>query len=398
MKIIYHHRTQAEDAQGIHIGEMVKAFRDLGHEVLMVDLVKADSGEAAGPSRSVWKYLRKFTPNWFYELMALFYNLYGYVTLARIIKDEKPAFIYERYSLNTFCGVLAGRRFGIPVVLEVNAPLYREQMMLGQLFFKSITRFLERWICSNSTFTITVSEVMKGILSEEGVPSERITVMHNGVDPEKFHPGISGAGIRRRYGLEKSTVVGFVGWFRPWHGLEMLLEVFYSAGLSDRGVKLLLVGDGPAYSGLYCYAKEKELLGSIVFTGPVGSREIPVHVAAMDVVVQPSATAYACPMKLIEYMAMAKCTIAPDQPNIREIISDGESGVLFTPGDRESFLKLLLRVIEDEQLRAQLGDGAFNVVSKRGYYWRSNALKTMELLRKVVQGFDGRWPGNVKGA
>ena len=177
MRILYHHRTQAEDAQGIHIEEMVKAFRDLGHEVEMVALVKKEATDLGKKNGNFWKWLKDLTPSWGYELMSLGYNLYGYQKLSKKIRSKRPDLIYERYSLNTFCGIWASKRFRIPLILEVNAPLYYEQNNLGKLTFKRLARFSERWVCSNSKRTIVVSNVMKESLEKEGVPGEKMVVI-----------------------------------------------------------------------------------------------------------------------------------------------------------------------------------------------------------------------------
>ena len=214
MKILYHHRTQAEDAQGIHIHEMVQAFRDLGHDVEIVALVQGERQTTQPTVPSKWKRLTELAPAWLYELMSLTYNLVGYRKLARAIKRNRPGLIYERYALNTFCGIWASRRFGIPLVLEVNAPLRYEQEQLGKLVFKKLARFSERWICSHSTRTLVVSGVMRDMLAAEGVPAEHLTVMLNGIDTRRFHANVSGEEVRQRYRLAGQTVIGFVGWFR----------------------------------------------------------------------------------------------------------------------------------------------------------------------------------------
>jgi len=258
-------------------------------------------------------------------------------------------------------------------VLEVNAPLYYEQRKLGKLTFKRLARFSERWICSHSTWTVLVSNVMKDFLIQEGVPDERLVVIHNGIDPQKFHPGVSGKAIRRKYGLEGKRVIGFVGWFRPWHGVEILLEVMHEANLAKRGVRLLLVGDGPAYPGLLRYVEQYELRSAVVFTGPVRQEEVPEYIAAMDIAVQPSAPEYACPMKIIEYMGMGKCIVAPDQPNIREIIENDVTGYLFKTGDKETLWQILTRLVDNPAKRGATGRKAFNSIFSRGFLWRSNA-------------------------
>lgn len=384
MRILYHHRTQAEDAQGIHIAEMIQAFRDLGHTVDLVALVNnkhQDRPEpnATWPQLPFWKRWVAKVPLWLYELMQIAYNLVGYYRIARMIKTKRADLIYERYSLNTFCGILASRRYKIPLLLEVNAPLYQEQNALGQLKFKSLARRTERWICSNSSKTIVVSTVMKEILMREGVPADKLVVMTNGIDPAKFSPTVDGTTIREKYGLNSEIVIGFVGWFRKWHGLEMLLKVFHQVRL-DKFARLLLVGEGPAYPDLVQYVSTHHLEEQVIFTGPVARADIARYIAAMDITIQPSAPEYACPMKIIEYMAMGKCIVAPAQPNIQEILVDGETGHLFQPGNEASFREALQGLLTDSRTRNALGAQANRSVLDRGYLWHENAKRAVNLI------------------
>jgi glycosyltransferase involved in cell wall biosynthesis len=319
-------------------------------------------------------------PSWLYELMSFAYNAYGYWKLVREGRGFGAELIYERYSLNTFCGVWAARRLKIPMILEVNAPLAHEQETLGRLSFRRCARLSERWICSHSTRTIVVTDVMKAMIAEGGVPPEHMVVMRNGVDPAKFHPGVSGEALRRRYSLQGKVVVGFVGWFRKWHGLDTFVELFHEAELARRGARLLLVGDGPARVELDSYIAANGLQDAVVFTGPVAHEEIPAHIAAMDVAVQPSAPEYACPMKIIEYMAMGKCVVAPDQPNIREIVEDGRNGVLFAPGEKNALRAALVEMIGDGGRRRALGESALDTVRSRGWFWKVNAERALALV------------------
>lgn len=380
MKILYHHRTQAEDAQGVHISEMINAFRDLGHTVEVAALVTpgAPAGREQRPSR--WHALQRLAPTWCYELLGLLYNFYGYALLRRAIKRAQPDLIYERYALNTVCGIWASRRFSIPLALEVNAPLYREQKALGRLAFPALARWTERWICSNASRTLVVSQAMKEILAEEGVPRSKMAVMPNAIDPHRFHPGVSAHAVIRRYDLQGQTVLGFVGWFRKWHGLETLLRVFHEARLWEKRAKLLLVGDGPAASDLEEYVRTNRLERYVVFAKAVSREEIASHIAAFDLALQPAVTEYASPMKLFEYMAMAKCVIAPDQPNIREIVEDGVTARLFRPNNPKSLADALIALIEAPDERKRLGARAREVVFERGHLWQKNAERTLELV------------------
>ncbi len=378
MRILYHHRTQAGDAQGVHIQEIVRAFRELGHEVRIAAIRGEEEARRASRAPQGSGLLQS-VPAWLYEVLSLGYNLYGYRMLRREAAAFGPDMIYERYSLNTYCGIWAARRLRIPIVLEVNAPLATEQERLGRLSFRRLARFSERWICSRSTRTIVVTGVMRDLLAAEGVPRDHMAVVTNGIDPKRFHPGISGDAVRARNGLDGKVVIGFVGWFRKWHGLEMLLEVFHRSGLSGRGARLMLVGDGPARPDLDRYVRANALEAAVVFTGPVPHDEIPAYIAAMDVAVQPSAPEYACPMKIVEYMAMGKCVVAPDQPNIREIVQAGRSGLLFPPGKAEDLGAALAAAGDDAGLRERLGGEAVATVRSRGFLWEANARRALAL-------------------
>lgn len=379
MRILYHHRTLLEDAQGIHIGAMVRAFRDLGHEVEVVSLLQANGtrGPVHGASLSR---LTQGVPDSLYEVMSLGYNMYGYRRLASAIARQRPDLIYERYALNTMCGIWASRRFAIPLLLEVNAPLYYEQDQLGKLRFKRLAYRTERWICSNSTRTIVVSGVLRDVLAQEGVPAAHMIVIPNGIDPQQFNPGISGAAVRRRYDLEGKVVVGVVGWFRKWHGVDLLVKTMHEGGLLDGQVRVLLVGDGPANAEVFRYAEAHRLLDSVVFTGAVAQSEVPQHIAAIDVAVQPSATDYACPMKIIEYMAMERCIVAPDQPNIRELLDDRATAFLFAKGNAASFRKVLEHATGDSDERMRVAHRAYERLLQQQLLWRVNAQRAVDLI------------------
>ena len=383
MKILYHHRTQLGDAQGVHIHEIIKAFRELGHQVRVVGLVNYQSLNSKSAGTGLWSLLRKKVPHFVYDLMSLGYNVIGIFMLARSVIHERPDFIYERYALNNFSGVVVSRLWKIPIIVEVNAPLYVEQAELGQLAIKWVARFLENWICSHATHTLVVSGVLKEILVGQGVPSRKITVMLNGIDFGNFNPDVSGVEVRRQYGLKDNVVVGFVGWFRPWHGVEMLLDILQDLLSANKDIKVLMIGDGPIYDELVRKAKDLGIWNAVRFTGSLPHQKIPSHIAAMDIAVQPKAPRYACPMKVLEYMGMGKCIVAPFQPNICEILEDKVTGFLFLPEDKNSLRQVLLTLINNRKLQDESGVRAFSAVQSRKLSWQGNAEKVILLVSQV---------------
>lgn len=383
MRILYHHRTQAEDAQGIHVHEIIKNLRALGHEVKEVALVPAADGPHASSDTKkksgFWAFVARSVPNFAYELMEMAYNVVGYRKIRRALRDFHADFIYERYTLYTTCGIKAARKQGIPLILEINSPLAMEQENEGKLTFKKRARRTELWIASNSSRTITVSTPMKEIFVEMGVPADHIEVVCNGVDPEHFHGRDTSTAVRERYGLEGKRVLGFVGWIRKWHGLIEL-----AGAMGDMpDTHLLIVGDGPARGAVEAAARDAGVADRVHITGAVERQDMPDHVAAFDIALQPAATPYSSPMKVLEYLAMGKPIVACRQPNLEELLTEGDNAVFFTPGEPADLIRAAKELLQDADALARMSKRARETVFERGYLWRRNAERAVEMARAL---------------
>jgi glycosyltransferase involved in cell wall biosynthesis len=183
-------------------------------------------------------------------------------------------------------------------------------------------------------------------------------------------------------GLEGRTVIGFVGWFRNWHGLDLLLEAFRRGNLPARGATLVLVGDGPLLGWLNDFVAKHNLGEYVVFTGPLSHEDVPSHVQLFDIAVQPAANEYCCPMKVLEYMAMGRAILAPRQDNLLELLKEGEEAEYFRPGSVQEMVGALVRLMEDPGLRERIGGGARAAIERRGYLWRENARRVLELAKR----------------
>lgn len=397
MRILYHHRTLGDGAEGIHIREMIAAFRSLGHEVRVVALVGEDDGKSTGPGQGRWGFVSRVIPSAVYELAELAYNVIGRRSVSRAIRAFRPDFVYDRYNSYSTGAVTAARRAGIPVILEVNAPVAYERTAYENLplKFPGLACKYEAKICGAADRIFTVSTPLRRFLIDErGVPDDRVSVLPNGANPTSFDPTLDGAPVRERYGIRAGVVMGFVGILRPWHGLDLLLGAFKT--LVDEGVDghLLIVGDGPMEEPLKAEAGSMGLKSRVTFTGRVPHAEMSRHVAAMDVAVSPRATFYASPMKILEYMAMGVPTVAPRMDNIADIVTDEEDGLLFEPEEPASLTLALRRLAREPGLRRQLGDEARRKVETR-LNWESNALQVIEAARAL--GAREAEPAAVRG-
>jgi len=384
MKILYHHRTLSRDGQSVHIDELVRALRDLGHEVCVVgpaQHARASFGSDAG----IVAHLKKHVPGSVYELAELAYNLPAFWRLAKAYRTMKPDVLYERYSLFLLAGLWLRRLFGVPMLLEVNAPLAAERKRFDNLRLAGLADRAEAWVWRGADRALPVTGVLADHLRAKNVRAERLSVIPNGVGPEFLAPPPDTKAAQTALGISAKVVLGFVGFMRPWHGLDRVIDFIADAGPAA-GLHLLLIGDGPARDDLAKQAAARGVSGQVTFTGVVDRSRIIEHIAAFDVALQPDVVSYASPLKLFEYMALGRAIIAPDTVNIREVIQDGENAVLFDPGDNDTFRQALSRLCQDGDLRKRLGQAARDTILNRGFTWARNAARVETMARDLQAG------------
>ncbi|UXH76713.1 glycosyltransferase family 4 protein [Roseateles amylovorans] len=385
MKILYHHRTASKDGQAVHIEEMIGSLRALGHEVLVV----APGGESAPEEKSRmgddvgWvQRLRARLPKWVYELLELGYSLHAYRRLAAAAKGFQPDVIYERYNLYLLAGLMLKRRLGVPLLLEVNAPLADERERFGGLALPRLARWAERRVWRGADAVLPVTQVLGRMIEAQGVPAQRLVVIPNGINEAHFAAAPTPDAAKRALGWEEALVLGFTGFVRDWHGMDRVIR-WMASPAAPANARLLLVGDGPARAELEALARELALGERVRFTGVISRDEVPRHVAAFDIALQPAVVAYASPLKLFEYLALAKAIVAPRQPNIEEVLDDDRNALLFDPEQPGALEALLARLAGDEALRLRLGEGAHATIARQHLTWLGNAERVVTLAQSL---------------
>jgi len=400
MKILYHHRTRADDGQAVHIRSLQRAFSDMGHEVREVGLVQQgdskdapkNDGQLQQPGCS-WGWVSKL-PRFFMELAEFSYSGLARRRILAEARVFKPDFIYERYAFGNAGGLLAASRLGIPFILEVNSPLVDELSKTRGLTLKRAARRIELAIFRGATRVCVVTQVLGDILIEMGVESERIVVTPNGVHPELFEyknfGGRSACRVRARGDLGLSEhpepdelVLGFVGYFRDWHRLDLIVDLLGKPGLE--ALRLVIIGEGPAGESLLSQATALGVEDRIHFPGSRRHDQIPELLTAFDVALMPAINSYASALKLHEYMAAGLPVIGPDQPNLHEVVEQGKSAILVPSGDA-LVLELAVRsLVANKELRASLGKCAMEQIGALGLTWRANAIRVSEVAAKLIE-------------
>jgi glycosyltransferase involved in cell wall biosynthesis len=338
MRILYHHRTQGEEPESIHIGAIVAALRAQGHEVRIVgpvDIEHLDAASTKTESRSAHRLVRikEAVPRVVFELLQVAYNLVAWLRLDRAVRDFEPAFVYERYALYGFAGGMVARRRGVPFILEVNTPYAQAWAKYYGLNLPRLARWIEGRTLRAADHIITVTHAQSTLLQALGVKPERITVSHNAIDPQWFDQERQhDPQLRERLGL-KGVVIGFVGTMNRWQGIPRFGQVIASVLSRIPDASFLFVGDGEFRQALEDTCRAQGHLDRVVFAGRQPHDRIPAFVAAMDITVLLDSNAYGSPMKIFEYWGMGKPVVAPSVPPVLEVLRDGETGLLIEPGN-----------------------------------------------------------------
>jgi len=381
VKILYHHRIRSKDGQAVHVEELIAALRGLGHQVVIVG-PESFARASFGHDPKLLGLVKKLLPKAIYEVLELGYNVPAYRRLYRAWRKEKPDILYERCNLYLLAGAWLKKRTGIKMLLEINAPLAKERAAFGGLGLPLLARRLEQYVWRSADFALPVTNVLAQEIRVAGVQAEKIVVIPNGIDPERFADAQNSETAKTALGLSGRLILGFTGFMRDWHGLSEVLDWMAGAQV-PKHIHLLLVGDGPALAGLKAQAARLNLADRVTFAGLVDRDMVAKMVAVFDIALQPKSVEYASPLKLFEYMALGKAIVAPDQPNIREVLEVDVSGLLFDPAEPASMTAAIARLAQDDGLRARLGAGARNAIEERGYTWKENARRVSALAQSI---------------
>ena len=387
MKILYHHRTASRDGQSTHIEEMIGGLRANGHTVREC-APSVDGANQSGGSGGWVGRLKALLPRFLYELAELAYSFIAYRRLARTIDEFQPDGIYERYNLYLLAGVWAKKRFGLPFILEVNAPMAIERRQYGGLAWPSLADRMEMYVWKNADVILPVTQVLADYMASKGVDPARIRVIPNAINERHYLALPSCEQAKAELGLTGRTVIGFTGFVREWDRLDRIVQ-WIALRAADQNVHLLVIGDGPARLEIEACAASLGVSDRLTFTGAVAREKVPALSMAFDIALQTALVPYASPLCLFEYLALSKAIVAPDQPNHREILVQGVDAVLYDPQDPRGIENALDSLSRSIDLRERVAAAAGEVVVRKQLTWRQHAEKIVALFLSLGKE-DGR--------
>ena len=376
----YTFRTRAIMAAQAAMGLEVRGITGLRHSAEGPDCEQAEGltfhrtrGAVSGPPG--WREWREI-------------NLLGDAIVA-LASEWRPDLLHAHSP--TLCGkaaLIAGRKLGLPVVYEIRA--FWEDAAVsngsgdeGNLKYR-LTRALENHVIKGATQVVTICQGLKDDLVRRGAPGGKITISPNGVDLALFgHAPAREPALAQALGLGQGPVIGFIGSFYDYEGLDDLIAAMPLLQARAPGAQLLLVGGGPVEAALRQQAATSSARNAIHFAGRVAHSEVERYYALIDVLAFPRKqsrlTDLVTPLKPLEAMAQGRLVAASNVGGHRELITNGVTGTLFAPDDPAACAAALADLLADRgtwEKRAIAGrnhvatkhDWAMNIVRYQDVY------------------------------
>jgi len=313
--------------------------------------------------------------------------------LREVIAIVKPDILHAHSPvLAALPALRVGHALGLPVVYEVrafweDAAADHGTAKEGSMRYR-LTRAMETYAFKHVDAVTTICEGLRSDIVARGIPSDKVTVIPNAVDIEKF--SIGGApdeALKAQLGLAGARVLGFIGSFYAYEGLDLLLSALPRILDQVPDVRVLLVGGGPQDDALKQQARQLGIADKVVFTGRVPHSEVNRYYDLVDVLVYPRhsmrLTELVTPLKPLEAMAQGRLFVASDVGGHRELIRDGETGVLFRAESPQDLAgKVLDLLVTHERWPAMKAAGRRFVETERN--WKVSVARYRDVYNRLT--------------
>lgn len=314
--------------------------------------------------------------------------------LSEVAKIVKPDILHAHSPvLNALPALCVGRRLGIPVVYEVRA--FWEDAAVDHGTSREwgiryrLTRGLESYALKRADAITTICEGLRGDILGRGIPPEKVTVIPNAVNIENFSANESpDLQLAKDLGLDGKLLLGFIGSFYAYEGLNILLRALPEMLSSNPDIRILLVGGGPQEQELKVLATQLGLEDKVTFVGRVPHDQVQRYYNLINMLVYPRLqmrlTDLVTPLKPLEAMAQGRLVVASDVGGHLELIQDGKTGVLFQAGIPHALAVKVLNLLARPDLWPDLRAAARSFVETQRN-WLDSAARYKDVYGPLVR-------------
>ncbi|HQU80542.1 MAG TPA: glycosyltransferase, exosortase A system-associated [Azonexus sp.] len=278
--------------------------------------------------------------------------------IEQIASENRPDIIHAHSPvLNALPAIRVGRRLNIPVVYEIRAFWEDAAVDHGTTTENSLryrlTRALETHAIRSADHVFTICEGLRNDIIGRGISASKVTVIPNAVDLSSFQlSSPADPNLQAKHDLADKTVLGFIGSFYAYEGLDLLLDALPAILHRHPNARLLLVGGGPQEQNLKQQATRLGIADKVIFTGRVPHQDIRKYYDLINILAYPRRrmrlTELVTPLKPLEAMAQGQLFVASDVGGHKELVEHNKTGILFQAGDQQALAHAILVLLNDQ--------------------------------------------------
>jgi PEP-CTERM/exosortase A-associated glycosyltransferase len=371
--------------------------RKLGWETFHVTSAKHSATTESIEEVDGFKFYRSETPKGLMAKMPVLSQLAIIQSLSKrldeIIPELKPDVLHAHSpALNGIAAIRAAKKHNIPLVYECRAFWEDAAVDHGTTTENSLryylTKWLETYVFKKASAITTICEGLRNDIIGRGISPEKITVIPNAVNVEKFTYGVKpNQDLRTKLNLQEKIVLGFIGSFYAYEGLPLLLDALPKIIEKQPQTRLLLVGGGVQEAFIKQKTAKLKLDDYVIFTGRVPHDSVQDYYNQVDIFVYPRLsmrlTDLVTPLKPLEAMAQGRLVVASDVGGHKELIRDNETGRLFKANDSDNLAETVLDLLnQPEQWNKLREAGRLYVEQERN--WTKSVSYYENIYKKLI--------------
>lgn len=376
MKMLLSYGLVGRGGDAVQVLEMAEALRNLGHTVQLVGPEALRPYEFGTGTSKVRTMLRRL-PWWGKDVLELGLNRHLLGLACRAVRKERYDLLLHRASIYDFVGPWLAATAEVPLVAHLDAPFALERAFRGVGHFGRLHRRCMRRLGERARLVVTVSVASQDYYVSQGIPPEKILVLPNGIPSRLLQVGDELARAHSPLADSHVCTIGFVGSLSRWHRADLLLQAL--SQLEEGQYRLRVVGYGAEYPRLRTLANKLGMENRVSWLGAMPHAQAVGEIARFDIAVLPGTLSTGAPMKLFEYAAVARPTVAPDLPNLRSLFTDEEMWFV-EPENPQALAKAILNLADDPERARTMGLKAQARV-QREYTWEKIAQRILDAVQ-----------------
>lgn len=390
MRIVYigGETYPGDNGGSVHFGEVATGLVRLGHSVLAV--VPYEPGRPVRETRPGFDIIR--------VRMKLKNRTFPIAALAawKHVRRFKPDLIMERFVSFAGAGSCMARRWGIPLVLEVNSPHTDELIYRLNINNKLMAKLLRWWRDTQfSRATVALSTLPTLVPAAYRDRFIRVEWAANCAAFDRASiPESRRTALKKKLGMQDGPVVVFLGTFRNWHGVGHLADIMKRVIESIPDARCLAIGEGTERPAVEQAVKQAGIADSVHFTGSIPYSDVPVYISLGTVGIAP----YDCdaypplkefgffwsPLKIFEYMASGMPVVTIDIEPLNAVVKNGARGYVVPEGKWDKFAEKIIKLLQNSAECSTMGAAAHTFV-RRHYSWETHVKQLEDILHSVLR-------------